>query len=76
MTPGFFAVLDTPVIADDALLEVSARDYGVLWTPMSMFYAGIGGERQVRLSASYLAPTEIEEGVRRLARLLADSTPP
>jgi (S)-3,5-dihydroxyphenylglycine transaminase len=73
---GFFAVLDTPVVADDALLEVSARDYGVLWTPMSMFYAGTGGERQIRLSASYLAPAEIEEGVRRLARLLADSTPP
>lgn len=69
---GFFAVLGTPVIADDALLEVSARDYGVLWTPMSMFYAGRGGEQQIRLSASYLAPHDIEEGVRRLARLVAD----
>src|SRR5437762_406554 len=58
---GFFAVLDTPVVADAALLETSARDYGVLWTPMSMFYLGTGGERQIRLSASYLQPDEIEE---------------
>ena len=69
---GFFAVLDTPVIADDALLEVSARDYGVLWTPMSMFYAGTGGNRQIRLSASYLPPARIEEGVHRLARLITE----
>jgi (S)-3,5-dihydroxyphenylglycine transaminase len=68
---GFFAVLDIPVSADDVLLERAARGYGVRWTPMSMFYAGRGGERQIRLPASYLAPAEIEEGVRRLARLLA-----
>jgi (S)-3,5-dihydroxyphenylglycine transaminase len=69
---GFFAVLDTPVIADDTLLELSAREYGVLWTPMSMFYAGRGGERQLRLSASWLTPADLDEGVRRLARLVAD----
>jgi (S)-3,5-dihydroxyphenylglycine transaminase len=73
---GFFAVLDTPVVADEALLEVSARDHGVLWTPMSMFYLGTGGERQIRLSASYLQPDEIEEGVRRIARLLAQRYSP
>jgi len=73
---GFFAVLDTPVVADAALLELSAREYGVLWTPMSMFYLGTGGERQLRLSASYLQPDEIEEGVRRIARLLAERYPP
>ena len=73
---GFFAVLDTPVVADAALLETSARDYGVLWTPMSMFYLGTGGERQIRLSASYLQPDEIEEGVRRIARLLAERYSP
>src|SRR5439155_1358377 len=64
------------LVADAALLELSAREYGVLWTPMSMFYLGTGGERQLRLSASYLQPDEIEEGVRRIARLLAERYPP
>ncbi|MEV7470970.1 PLP-dependent aminotransferase family protein [Streptomyces kronopolitis] len=64
---GFFLVLTLPFAADNALLEESAREYGVIWTPMSYFYLGDGGERQIRLSASYLTPDEIEEGVRRLA---------
>lgn len=72
---GFFAVLDVPVRADEALLEVSAREYGVLWTPMLFFYAGGGGDRALRLSASWLDPPAVEEGVRRLSRLLADRTP-
>jgi (S)-3,5-dihydroxyphenylglycine transaminase len=72
---GFFAVLHTPVAAGTDLLELSARDYGVLWTPMCLFYLGRGGERGIRLSASWLEPADIEEGVRRLARLVADHRP-
>ncbi|MEU5541869.1 PLP-dependent aminotransferase family protein [Streptomyces sioyaensis] len=64
---GFFLVLTLPFAADNAFLEEAARDYGVIWTPMSYFYLGDGGERQIRLSASYLTPDQIEEGVRRLA---------
>lgn len=63
---GFFLVLTLPFAADNAFLEEAARDYGVIWTPMSYFYLGDGGERQIRLSASYLTPDQIEEGVRRL----------
>ncbi|MDQ7910890.1 PLP-dependent aminotransferase family protein [Phytohabitans sp. ZYX-F-186] len=63
---GFFLVLTVPFVADEAALTRSARDHGVLWTPMSYFYAGAGGERQIRLSCSYLDPGEIDEGVRRL----------
>ncbi len=69
---GFFAVLHVPVRADEKLLEVSARDYGVLWTPMSFFYAGGGGSHAIRLSCSALATTQVDEGVRRLAALIAD----
>ncbi|RKE23359.1 PLP-dependent aminotransferase family protein [Streptomyces sp. TLI_171] len=69
---GFFVVVEVPVDADEALLEVSGRDYGVLWTPMSFFHSGDGGRRALRLSCSALEPAQIEEGVRRLARLLAD----
>jgi (S)-3,5-dihydroxyphenylglycine transaminase len=69
---GFFAVLDVPVRADEELLELSARDYGVLWTPMSFFYLNGGGSHAIRLSCSALATGRIDEGVRRLAALIAD----
>ena len=69
---GFFAVLRVPVRADEKLLELSARDYGVLWTPMSFFYTRGGGSHAIRLSCSALATDEIDEGVRRLAALIAD----
>ncbi|MET7426437.1 PLP-dependent aminotransferase family protein [Dactylosporangium sp. NPDC005555] len=68
---GFFVVVDVPVDASEDLLEVSAREHGVLWTPMRFFYLGGGGSRQIRLSCSALEPAQIEEGVRRLAGLLA-----
>ncbi|WP_433086168.1 PLP-dependent aminotransferase family protein [Dactylosporangium sp. CA-052675] len=67
---GFFVVCDVPADASGELLERSAQDYGVLWTPMRFFYVGGGGERALRLSCSALEPARIEEGVRRLAALL------
>ncbi|WP_327132141.1 PLP-dependent aminotransferase family protein [Streptomyces sp. NBC_01343] len=67
---GFFLRVHLPVRVDAALLEVSAAEYGVLWTPMEQFYVGGAGDRQIRLSCSYLDPREIEEGVRRLAAFL------
>jgi (S)-3,5-dihydroxyphenylglycine transaminase len=69
---GFFVVVDAPVRADEKLLELSAQRYGVLWTPMSFFYADGAGDRGIRLSCSWLEPDRIDEGVRRLADLLAD----
>jgi (S)-3,5-dihydroxyphenylglycine transaminase len=64
---GFFTVLSVPFDADEAALERSARDYGVLWTPMSAFYVGADGSRRLRLSCSYLEPGQISEGIARLA---------
>ncbi|MGP8298312.1 aminotransferase-like domain-containing protein [Streptomyces inhibens] len=69
---GFFVRLRLPVAVDMALLKRSAADYGVLWTPMSTFYLDEGGDRELRLSCSYLSPTDIDEGVHRLAEFLAD----
>ena len=73
---GFFAVVEVPLTADESLLETSGRDYGVLWTPMSFFHGGDGGRRALRLSCSALEPAQIEEGVRRLARLVRDRAEP
>ncbi|MFJ5726867.1 aminotransferase-like domain-containing protein [Streptomyces paradoxus] len=72
---GMFTVLTVPFRADDAMLEYSAREFGVLWTPMHHFYGGRGGFRQLRLSFSVLEPDEIERGLDRLAGLVADRTP-
>lgn len=72
---GFFVRVRVPVPADEALLERCATLHGVLWTPMSHFYLGPGGERELRLSCSYLDPAQIEEGVARLAAFLADLGP-
>ncbi|MEU8706291.1 PLP-dependent aminotransferase family protein [Streptomyces sp. NPDC048565] len=67
---GFFVRVDLPVPADLALLEVSAAQYGVLWAPMRQFSLTDRGDRQIRLSCSYLEPDRIETGVRRLAAFL------
>ncbi|WP_327708363.1 PLP-dependent aminotransferase family protein [Streptomyces sp. NBC_00464] len=68
---GFFIVLTVPFPADDALLEVSARDYGVLWTPMSYFGSQPEVACQLRLSYSQVDGAEIDEGLERLAALFS-----
>ena len=69
---GFFAVLQVPFTADEAAMERSAREYGVLWTPMAPFYPGGGGERRLRLSCSSLTPDQIVDGIAALARFVRD----
>jgi (S)-3,5-dihydroxyphenylglycine transaminase len=69
---GFFAVVTLPFAADDELMEYSAREHGVLWTPMSHFYAGQGGTHQARLACSQLTSEEIETGLNRFAALVTD----
>jgi (S)-3,5-dihydroxyphenylglycine transaminase len=67
---GFFVTVTLPFAVDNEILEVSAGEFGVIWTPMSYFYLDGGGQRQIRLSCSYLESEQIEEGVRRLAGLI------
>jgi (S)-3,5-dihydroxyphenylglycine transaminase len=67
---GFFLTLRVPFHADNAALARSAEEFGVIWTPMSYFYPSGGGERSIRLSVSYVSPTEIPDGVTRLARFV------
>jgi (S)-3,5-dihydroxyphenylglycine transaminase len=67
---GFFVVVRVPFAADEAALEDSAREHGVLWTPMAPFYLDGGGTRELRLSCSYVEPAAVDEGVRRLARFI------
>lgn len=67
---GFFLVATVPFVADDAMLEHSARRHAVLWTPMHHFYQGIRSTRKIRLSYSSLEPDQIERGLDRIADLV------
>ncbi|QFG21436.1 aminotransferase class I/II-fold pyridoxal phosphate-dependent enzyme [Actinomadura sp. WMMB 499] len=67
---GFFLTVQVPFDADDAALARSARDFGVIWTPMTQFHPEGGGLDRLRLSTSYLAPAEIDEGIARLVRFI------
>lgn len=73
---GFFVVITVPFVVDDSLLERSARDYGVLWTPMRHFYDDTDGAgaavRALRLSCSAVTAAEIDAGLDRLAALVND----
>lgn len=69
---GFFLTMRVPFLADNAALARSAQNHGVIWTPMSYFYPGGGGEYSIRLSVSYLSEEEISVGVTRLARFIED----
>jgi (S)-3,5-dihydroxyphenylglycine transaminase len=69
---GFFVQVTVPFAADDELLGHCAREYGVLWTPMSHFYSGSGGLHQIRLACSQLTPDLIETGLDRFAAFVAD----
>jgi (S)-3,5-dihydroxyphenylglycine transaminase len=71
---GFFAVVTVPFAADHKALELSARTYGVLWTPMSDFHLDGGGTHQLRLSCSAQSPEAITEGVARLAAFITAQT--
>jgi 2-aminoadipate transaminase len=55
---------DTLKLLDDAIAEK------VAFVPGSSFYPCGGGERTMRLNFSYAAPDVIEEGIKRLCRVI------
>lgn len=71
---GFFIVVTVPFPVDDSSLERSAREHGVIWTPMHHFYAHMAHSHQLRLSFSLLTPEAIDEGLDRLARFVASES--
>ncbi|WP_433384891.1 aminotransferase class I/II-fold pyridoxal phosphate-dependent enzyme [Micromonospora sp. KLBMP9576] len=71
---GFFVVVTVPFTVDDVLLHRSAREYGLLWTPMAHFYDGTAPVDALRLSVSAVTPEQIDLGLDRLVALVADET--
>lgn len=70
-TGGFFVVLEVPFTADDAALERSAEEHGVLWVPMRHFYDHPEAARRLRFSCSAVSPAEIDEALDRFADFVA-----
>ncbi|WP_308402793.1 PLP-dependent aminotransferase family protein [Streptomyces sp. AC550_RSS872] len=70
---GFFLTVDVPFPADESALRTSAQEYGVMWTPMRFFHLDGSGDRQMRLSCSYVTTAEAETGATRLARFIKES---
>jgi (S)-3,5-dihydroxyphenylglycine transaminase len=72
---GFFVVVTVPFPVDDVLLEKSAHEYGVLWTPMSHFYEAGPPIHALRLSCSSVTPAQIDAALNRLTALITDQLP-
>jgi len=69
---GFFVWLDLPPSADAVDIAARARGSGVAVVPGAPFFPDPGhGARNLRLSFSGVGAEEIEEGIRRLAALVA-----
>jgi 2-aminoadipate transaminase len=65
---GYFLWLELPAGLDASTLLASAGEAGVTFVPGPDFG---GPSNTARLAFSFVSPAEIEEGVRRLARLVA-----
>ncbi len=70
---GFSLLLTLPREIDgQSLLPEAARE-GVLYMPGSLFYADGSGRNQVRLSFSEIPSERIDEGVRRLTKVINEA---
>jgi 2-aminoadipate transaminase len=67
---GYFLWLDLPDGADASGLLAEAEAAGVTFVKGTDFYAGAGGESSARLAYSFASPSEITDGVGRLASAL------
>ncbi len=69
---GFFVWLTLPEGVNVGPLREMAREQGVLFVPGTGFFAGGGGERNLRLAFSFVPPDEIERGIAILALVVRE----
>ena len=67
---GFFTWLTAPDGIDTVALSLAARDRKVAYVPGRPFYPGDGGTAQLRLAYSRVEDHLIDEGARRIGRLI------
>ncbi len=68
---GLFLWLTLPAGFDAKELFPAALQEKVAYVPGAAFYPNGGGQRSMRLNFSYCTPEMIEEGVRRLCKIIA-----
>jgi DNA-binding transcriptional MocR family regulator len=73
---GYFLWLELAADIDTAELNETATAAGVSFVPGAGFFADGRGRNTARLSFSFPAVDEIEEGARRLTALVREHTPP
>ncbi len=69
---GFFIWLTLPEGMSAEPLRETTRERGVLFVPGTGFFAGGGGQRNLRLAFSFVSPDEIERGVAILAQAIGE----
>jgi DNA-binding transcriptional MocR family regulator len=72
---GYFLWLDLPPGVKSSELLARASAEGVTFVRGSDFFAEEGGDESARLAFSFASVAEIEEGVRRLGRLVRSAAP-
>lgn len=71
---GFFVPVSFPFRFDGAALTRCVERHRVIVCPMSFFALGGGCERMARLSFSYVTGAQIERGIERFARFVAEES--
>jgi DNA-binding transcriptional MocR family regulator len=67
---GFFIRVKLPFPVYEAEIEKAAKEFGVLFCPMSYFSLDGSAENEIRLTFASLSASQIDEGVSRLAGFL------
>jgi len=72
---GMFLWLRMPRELDSSALLVAAREAGVFYSHGEMFHAAGDGRHTMRLTYSAATPTEIEQGIATLGKLMHEHWP-
>ncbi|MEM6684372.1 MAG: PLP-dependent aminotransferase family protein [Bacteroidota bacterium] len=67
---GFFIKMKLPFVIDRTQVVTCAKEYKVLFCPMSFFYLDDGGSKELRLTFSNIEPSAIQQGVKNLANYI------
>jgi len=65
---GFFITIKTPFVVDKSDVILCAEKFNLIFTPMSFFYFGAKGEKEIRLAYSNVSELEIKTGIERLSK--------
>ncbi len=64
---GFFITIQVPFQVDKKEVVFCAENHQVIFTPMSFFYLGQGGSKEIRLAFSFIPTDQIEPAIENLA---------